>query len=104
MHRLPCRGCSPRRDIGTSRELPCSLPFRFFLPRFGGGVTRWMTAPARGLHRPDCLPLDLGGAAFFDCLTVAFLACSPAIGRSFISAARHMYQLATLRYGRQRSP
>src|SRR5271165_6875608 len=57
-------------------------------------------------------PLDFFFFATFitDFFVVAFLApaflaaCSPTMGRSFISAARHIYQLATLRYGRQRSP
>src|SRR5271157_4984428 len=44
----------PRRDIGTSRELPCSLPFCFFLPRFGGGVTRWMASCCLGPRFAGC--------------------------------------------------
>src|SRR5271157_1989272 len=92
---------SKRTNIGLRRG--CRLDRDLLSIEAAGGKFQNLDDPLLLDVKPLRDLID-GGSAFFDCLTVAFLACSPAIGRSFISAARHMYQLATLRYGRQRSP
>src|SRR5271157_3104299 len=102
----------PRRVPPTFQHLFLPAPLEPALK-----VDRSSSKPCRNTNnsgrRDQTLPLppDFFFGAFAAVFFVAvffalvfLLARSPTMGRSFISAARHKYQLATLRWGRQRSP
>src|SRR5437879_3696710 len=65
MRRSLCPGCSPRRGIGTNRELPYFLPFfhrSLLLITKARSIRAWLGLPAQLSRLPDVLwryPIDI---------------------------------------------